>query len=74
MDGTGRQQVQAGMQVFVVVPILKIDDKTFRILDACEELEVNDTPLHRCEYTLRERVVVAGVRPAVARHYVQFLE
>ena len=62
------------MQVFVVVPIHKLDDKTFRILDACEELEVNDASLYRREYTLRERVVVAGVRPAVARKHVQFLE
>ena len=36
MDCAGRQQVQPGMQMLVVVPVHEFNDETFRVFDAYE--------------------------------------
>lgn len=65
MNGAGRQQIQAGMQMFVVVPVNKFNDEPFRIFDTHEVLRIHNPALHRRKDAFGKGVVVARVRPAV---------
>lgn len=47
MDCAGRQQVQPGMQMLVVVPVHEFNDETFRVLDAHEVFRINYAAFHR---------------------------
>ena len=60
--------------MFVIVPLHKLCNKSLGIFNAAEVFRIDNPALHRREYAFGEGVVVARVRPAVARHHVQLLE
>lgn len=46
MDGAGRQKVEPGMQMLVVVPVHKFNDEALGILDAHEVFRIHDPAFH----------------------------
>ena len=61
----GRQQADAGMVVFLIVPGEEAAAERFGVLNAAKTLRKLRLVFHGFEVALRERIVIGGVRSAV---------
>lgn len=46
VDGAGRQKVEPGMRMLVVVPVHKFNDEALGVLDAHEVFRIHDPAFH----------------------------